>query len=264
VNRALRAAAMGALLLSPVALAACSAGQVAQTATQEQNLGNNADLGDLRLRALELGCPPDLAYAQGDDARLFGTVVNVGDGTDTLTGIESDAFDDVEFSGPIPASEDDGPAACTPETQPSADATDTPATTGPATSGSLTPGPTDNTSGTGTTTGGSAGATSAPQTPAPQTTAAPTTPAVAPDLTVPADGSLVLGSADGSGLVVTLVGLNDELTAGEYIDVTFTFQQAGEITVQVPVGVATAAQERGEPFDFHEEENPEQVGGGSA
>jgi len=258
VNRALRAAAMGALLLSPVALAACSAGQVAQTATQEANLGNNAAIGDVALRALELGCPPELAYARGDDARLFGTVVNTGDAPDTLIGIESDAFDDVRFSGPIPAAEDAGPAACTPETEPSADATDTPATTGPATTGSLTPGPTDSTDATGSTEGSEAVPT------APLPTSAPTPEAVAPDLTVPADDTLVLGSADGSGLVVTLVGLNDALTAGQYVDITFTFQEAGEITVQVPVGVATEEQERGEPFDYHEEENPEQVGGGSA
>src|SRR3712207_9405987 len=37
VNRALRAATMGVLLLSPVALTACSAGQVPQTATQNRD-----------------------------------------------------------------------------------------------------------------------------------------------------------------------------------------------------------------------------------
>src|SRR5688500_6382196 len=37
VNRALRAATMGVLLLPPVALSACSAGQVTQTATQERD-----------------------------------------------------------------------------------------------------------------------------------------------------------------------------------------------------------------------------------
>ena len=255
MNRALRAAAMGALLLSPVALAACSAGQVAQTVTQEQNLGNSADLGELRLRALELACPPELAYAAGDDARLFGTIANNASVDDTLIGIEGDAFDGVSIGAPVPATSETGPQACTPETEPSAEATAPNTQEGPSTSGSLTPGPTEDTTGTGSTTGAS-------QTPSAAPSAAPTT--TVPDLPVPANGTLVLGSADGTGLVVTLVGLNEELTAGQYIDVTFVFEEAGEITVEVPVGVATEETERGEPFDFHEEENPEQRGGGSA
>jgi hypothetical protein len=53
VNRALRAATMGVLLLSPVALSACSAGQVTQTATQERDkVGAMGQVGDLTLRAV--------------------------------------------------------------------------------------------------------------------------------------------------------------------------------------------------------------------
>ena len=37
MNRALRAATMGVLLLGPLALSACSAGQVTQTATQDRD-----------------------------------------------------------------------------------------------------------------------------------------------------------------------------------------------------------------------------------
>ena len=72
MNRAPRAAVLGVLLLSPVALAACSAGQVSQTATQEQNLGNSADVGDLALRGLQLPYPTGGVYESGDDARLVG------------------------------------------------------------------------------------------------------------------------------------------------------------------------------------------------
>ena len=51
MNRALRAATLGVLLLSSVALSACSAGQVTQTATQERDkTGSMAQVGDLTLR----------------------------------------------------------------------------------------------------------------------------------------------------------------------------------------------------------------------
>jgi copper(I)-binding protein len=186
---------MGALLLSPVALGACSAGQVAQTATQEQNLGNQADVGDLNLRALELAYPTGGVYPAGSDARLLGAIVSNSDADDTLVSIEGEDFDSVEVVDP--------------------DAADEAAT-------------------------GAAGSSV--------------------DLTVPANGTLFLG--DGAGPSVTLVGLADEVGVGQYVDVTFTFEQAGDISVQVPVGVATRDLPRGEPFDFHEQEDDEQQGGG--
>ena len=193
MNRALRAAATGVLLLSPVALTACSAGQVAQTATQEQNLGNSTDVGALNLRALELPYPPGGVYRTGDDARLLGAVVSTADGDDTLVSVQSDGFTSVEVVDPNAAT----PAA-------------------PATgSGSLA-------------------------------------------LTVPAGGTLYLGN--GTGPSVTLVGLTKDLTVGQYIDVTFTFQHSGQVSVPVPVGVAARDLPRGEPYDFH----PSEEGGSGA
>ncbi len=196
MNRALRATAMGVLLLSPVALGACSAGQVPQTATQEQNLGNQADVADLQLRALELPYPTGGIYTSGDDARLLGAVASTSDTDDTLTSITGDAFDSVAVVDPNAPS--------------------------------------------GAPAGGSG----------------------ALDLTVPAGGTLFLGN--GTGPSVTLVGLSKELTVGEYVDVTFTFERAGEVTVPVPVGVAGRDLPRGEPFDFHPEEEVEQRGGGAS
>jgi copper(I)-binding protein len=198
VNRALRATAMGVLLLSPVVLGACSAGQVPQTATQEQNLGNQADVADLRLRALELPYPTGGIYASGDDARLLGAIASTSDADDTLVSITGDAFESVEVVDPN----------------------------------------------------------------APSAAAAGTTGTGSLDLTVPGGGALFLGN--GAGPAVTLVGLSEELTVGEYVDVTFTFEQAGEVTVPVPVGVAARDLPRGEPFDFHPEEEVEQRGGGAS
>jgi copper(I)-binding protein len=196
VNRALHAAAIGVLLLSPVALSACSAGQVAQTETQEQNVGNSADVGTLNLRALQLAYPTGGVYPAGSDARLLGAIVSTASSDDTLVSIAGDGFSSVEVVDPNAAASG--------------------ASTG---SGSL-------------------------------------------NLTVPAGGTLFL--SNGTGPAVTLVGLSEELGVAQSLDVTFTFQQAGEVTVAVPVGVATRDLPRGKPYDFHQGAEDALSGGGSA
>ncbi|MCZ2817606.1 copper chaperone PCu(A)C [Modestobacter sp. VKM Ac-2984] len=187
MNRAPRAAVMGVLLLTPIALTACSAGQVTQTSTQEPNVGNQADLEDLQLRALTLPYPTGGQYASGSDARLVGAVSSTGLEGDTLVSIEGDAFDSVEVVDPDAAElAADGSA-----------------------SEDL-------------------------------------------DLTIPPNGVLYLSS--GNGPTVALVDLAETIGAGESIDVTFTFEEAGEVTIPVPVGVPTRDLPRGEGFDFHGEE----------
>jgi copper(I)-binding protein len=103
VNRALRAATVGVLLLSPVALSACSAGQVTQTATQERDkTGGMAQVGELTLRAAELEHPRAGAYEEGDDAELRLAIVNGGQEADTLVAVEGEGFRDVEIVGADP------------------------------------------------------------------------------------------------------------------------------------------------------------------
>jgi copper(I)-binding protein len=196
VNRAPRAAALGVLLLAPLALGACSAGQVTQTATQEQNLGNQADVGPLSLRAVELPYPTGGAYAAGGEARLLAAVASNSATDDTLVSVKGEGFDSVEVVDPT-------------------------ATASPA---------------AGAAAGGSV------------------------DLTVPAGGTLYIGNGDGPS--ITLVGLAEQLGVGQYLDVTFTFQQAGEVSMQVPVAVASRDLPRGDAFDFHEVPDDEQSGGG--
>ncbi|MCZ2836279.1 copper chaperone PCu(A)C [Modestobacter sp. VKM Ac-2985] len=191
MNRAPRAAVMGVLLLTPIGLTACSAGQVTQTSSQEPLAGVQADLEDLQLRALTLPYPTGGQYASGSDARLVGAIASTGIEGDTLVSIEGEAFDSVEVVDPDAAelaadgsaSEDLG-------------------------------------------------------------------------LTIPPDGILYLSS--GGGPTVALVDLAEEIGAGESIDVTFTFEEAGEVTVPVPVGVPTRDLPRGEEFDFHGEEGGEE------
>ena len=178
MNRALRAATMGVLLLSPLALSACSSGQVTQTATQERDkTGAQAQVGEITLRQVQLDYPSGGTYDEGDDADLIVTIVNAGGEPDTLTSVEGEGFADAEIS-------DD-------EIE------------------------------------------------------------LAPDTTV------FVGEDDSS---ISLTDLSESLTTGQTMDLTFTFEEAGEISVPVTVGTPTRSVERGEAFDFHEgEENAGEV-----
>jgi copper(I)-binding protein len=207
VNRALRAATMGVLLLSPVVLSACSAGQVTQTATQERDkVGAMAQAGDLTIRAVRLESPRGGTYDSGDDAELQVAIVNAGDEPDALVGISGEGFGDVEF--------DSGSTATA-----SPSATPTPTATPTATPGSRSSSDTE--------------------------------------IEIPARATIFIGT---DGASVTLTDLEQSLTTGQYLELTFEFEKAGEVTLPVTVATPDEALERGEAFDFHQEEGTEPQG----
>jgi len=195
VNRALRAATVGVLLFSPLALSACSAGQVNQTSSQiRDKVGLTVSVGALELRGAQLAYPTAGRYEPGDDAELQLAIVNDGSEDDALVGIEGTGFSRVRVTG----------------------------------------------TGTQSTTA--------------TTTAAPTTSASgggALDIPIPADSAVFLGE---NAPTVTLVDLAQELTPAQTIELTFTFEQAGEITVPVPVAVPSQNVPQTSSFNFHEEE----------
>ncbi|WP_448621314.1 hypothetical protein [Geodermatophilus sp. URMC 65] len=247
MNRALRAATMGVLLLSPIALTACSAGQVPQTATQNRDkVGPEAAVGDITLRAISLAYPQDGLYAEGDDAELQMAIVNSDTEADTLVGIEGEAFDGVVVSGQATASAvPSSPAAATTPA--------TPSTPGAAPSTPTTPGATPSTP---TTPGATPSAPTTPgATPVPGTVPTSSAPAAAStqvQIPIPAGSTVFLGGAGGP--TVELADLSEELTSGQRVEVTLTFQRAGEVTVPAVVATPDRALPRGEPFDFHHEE----------
>lgn len=56
------------------------------------------------------------------------------------------------------------------------------------------------------------------------------------------------------GSVLELTDLAEDLRASVQVDVTFVFEKAGEVTVQVPVAVPLEYVEAdAEPYDFHQE-----------
>jgi copper(I)-binding protein len=208
VNRALRAATAGVLLLSPLALAACSAGQVTQTATQERDkVGAMAQVGDITVRAVELESPRGSSYEAGDDAELMLAIVNAGQEDDTLVEIDGEGFGDVEIQ-----------SSGSPETG--------------ANSGSSTGTGGTTTTGTGTTGTGTTGSGS-------------------DQIEIPTDTTVFV---DGDASSITLTDLDEPLTVGQYLELTLTFENAGELTLEVTVANPEEEQERGEAFDFHHEE----------
>jgi copper(I)-binding protein len=212
VNRALRAATVGVLLLSPVALSACSAGQVTQTATQERDkVGAMAHVGDITVRAAELEHPRGGAYESGDDAELRLVIVNGGQEADTLVGIDGEGFGGVEF-------------------EVAGTGTSSPAATGTAPAPGTTPAP-----GTAPATGSGS--------------------ASADEIEIPADTTLFV---DGDAATITLTGLDESLTVGQYLELILTFENAGEVTLPVTVANPDETLERGEAFDFHQEEGTEE------
>ncbi|MGY1653149.1 hypothetical protein [Geodermatophilus sp. SYSU D01119] len=229
MNRAKRAAVLGALVVTPVALGACSAGQVSQTGTQDRDkVGPQAQVEDILLRQVLLDAPEGGTYEEGDDATLVLTIVNASNEADTLTGIEGEGFSGLRVAGTGPTPSPSSPAGDQP--------TGTPA---PGTTGA-TPG-------------------AVPSVPAAPTSAAPTASSRV-DLEIPADTALYIGR--GGDATITLQDLEQPLTTGQYLPLTLTFEQAGEIQVQVMVAAPGEVVERGEPFDFHqgeagEAENPE-------
>jgi len=196
VTRALRAALVGVALFSPVALSACSAGQVTQTATQERDkVGAMAQVGDITLRQVELAYPRSGSYDAGDDAELTMAVVNTGEEADTLVSVEGEGFSSAEITGSSAEVNTAG----------------TPAGSTPVASAS------DGIE-------------------------------IAPDTTV------FVGSGD---LSVTLTDLDEALTVGQQIALVLTFENAGEVEISATVSTPGREEERGEPFDFQEEEGGE-------
>jgi copper(I)-binding protein len=187
VNRALRAATMGALLLSPLALGACSAGQVTQTATQERDkAGPQAEVANITLRSVVLEYPTGGRYDEGDDVDLRAAIINTSDEADTLVSIEGEGFEGVRAIG-------------------------------------------GDTSAVSNSSGFSSEL----------------------NIEIPRDETVFLG---GDGPTILLENLSEGLTAGQGVELTMTFEQAGEVTLRAPVANPEEEVERGEAFDYHHEE----------
>lgn len=212
--RSARPLARPALLLvaaaSAVALVSgCSAGQITQTATKEPSVpGVNVDVGTIGIRNAIVIYPPTGAWDVGATVPLQMRLVNTGSEADTLARYAVDP----EFAESVEL--DTAPAS--PSGTPS-----------PSGSGHASPSGSTSPSGTATP---SAPATSVTPSATPTGSAAPgqqgRTVAVPPATVV---------ALDPSGQHLALVKLKKKLFTGDEVEVTLTFEKAGEVTLTLPV-----------------------------
>jgi len=117
---------------------------------------------------------------------------------------------------------------------------------------------------TGAASGTSTASGSAASTTTPPAEATTSTGARALDIAIPAGSSVFLGQ---NAPTVTLVSLGQELTPAQTIDLTFTFEKAGDVTVAVPVGSPATNVPQTSTFNFHvpteADVSGNRVGGGS-
>lgn len=221
-----RAVLVALVAVGGVTLAGCGAGQQAQTAEQRPTIdGTNAQAGSLALRGIAIQYPEGGVHVQGSDARLRLVLVNEGRQPDALVEVRTDAAEDVTFA---PAGQPGEGTAASPTPEPTATATPSATASGATASGSP--------SGTATASGeASASATGSPTTGAP--TASPTEEATEEATSRVEIPPAALVSFRDTGAEITLVGLTRALRAAEVVPITFVFENAGEVTVDVSVAV---------------------------
>jgi copper(I)-binding protein len=202
-----------------LALAGCGAGQITQTSTQVSGVeGGSANVGQIAVRDAQFAFAGDgntaAIYPSGGTAPLSMTVVNTGALPDRLMTAASPVAGSVSIVGDPTVSGgtkllvNGQPAAATA----SATAGATPAATASATA--------------------AAGASRKP-TPAPTPQASSTSAALPSEAAGANTGPTPEGTTSAQ---VVLTGLKQDLQAGQSYPVELTFQRAGAVTVQVPVG----------------------------
>jgi hypothetical protein len=268
VNRALRAATVGVLLLSPVALSACSSGQVTQTATQDRDkTGAMGEIGSITLRAVRLVYPADGSYQPGEDAPLELVIANGDTTDDRLVSISGNGFRGVVFGQAVPAPGQTTPPGASGETPGANPSAGTQLGTALPTLPSAGSSASSSAPRSSSAAPGSAGRTSGPAattTPPSSSPAASSTPqaSTSVDVPLPAGQNLLVGIRGGQPC--TLVGLTQQVSAAGSLPVTFRFERAGEITVDAIVANPGTVLPTPSPFDFGgDSSNPNDVAGGA-
>lgn len=222
-----------------LALAGCAAGQEAQTAEQLPTVdGQNTVLGPLALRDVALEYPEAGIYRQGSNARLEMVVANSSGDDDALLEVRTDAARQVRIFEAV----EGGAGSATP-TPPegTAEPSSTPTGTASGTpTGTSEPESPSASAGTGAPSESPVTEPSSSESPVPSpdaTGSAGVTPSAGTDtlsrVPVPSNG-LVRFREDGP--TIQLVGLTRQLRSGERLNVTFVFENAGQVTLGITVG----------------------------
>ena len=211
-------AVIGALVVCVLVLSGCAAGKKAPTSEETPAIdGTNASIGSLLLREVAIAAPTDgPSYAQGANANLQLVIVNNGTTADSLTGVTTSAAGSVSVA-PMSASASASPSAS--DSSPTSSASASSSSSAPSS-------PT------------SCAFSSAPA------SSAPPAPANLPAQLCP--GSSVSFGVGAGPNVLVLNGLTAQLFPAAVVAITFQFQNAGSVTVQVPVQLTQNASPGGQ------------------
>lgn len=195
-------------LCAALLMTACTTGQQAQTSHEVPAIdATSGAIGAIQLRNVSIRTPPQPSYSSGAEAALQLVIVNTGHGADALSGVSSPATSGYRVF--TTAAEAD--AAASPSGSGSASASG---------SGSPSSSPSSNAS-------ASPPASAAPQAP----------------LDIPAGVSRSLSILDTDAVLV--ITLTKTLFTGATIPITFTFADAGSVTLAVPVQISDNASRPG-------------------
>ncbi len=202
----------GVATVGVIALAGCSAGQVAETAlldTPIAGVNANAPDGSVFVRNVQIDYTGTEGYKKGDNAPLELSLFNQSE-KDVTVSITSTPVDQPQVVSAAQVGFVSAPApAASGEALPS----------GVPSSGAPSAGP-------------SAGASAVPSLPA----AEPTPTVTAAQITIKALGSAVFKPTDAKKLQV--IQLSDDLKPGEQVNLVFHFSTGGpDLTIQAPVAV---------------------------
>jgi len=205
-------------LVTALAVAGCSAGQNTQTDSVEPAVnGSQGQVGPIAIRNAQIAYPHDGTYSAGASAPLILTIVNTGSKADELVEVTSEVAGNVTITGD---------RALRPGR-----ATDvgTPGAVGGAPSSSAS-----TTTVTTTTTVTSTTGVSAP--PSAPPSSRPSGPPSASSSTRPTAEPVEIGKA-----TIVLSGLSTTLSPGMSYSVTFSFRDAGSITLELPIATPLSA-----------------------
>jgi copper(I)-binding protein len=214
----------------------CSAGQITQTDTQVAAVdGASGNAGPIAVRNVMLAFPPDgNRYHEGDDVPLTFVIANTGENTDKLLSIKSEAADgEAEVVGgkDIPSryalqAEYDPSKAPTKTSAPSSSSSAPSSTGTPSSSVSPTSGAPSSSSvapTSGSVSPSSSGSVSSSSgKPSGSSSAYPSASAIPNDLEV-------------LHVRCTLKKIKRDIVAAQTVKVTFVFEKAGSVTLEVPI-----------------------------
>jgi len=216
----------------------CSAGQITQTDTQVAAVdGASGNAGPIAVRNVMLAFPPDgNRYHDGDDVPMTFVIANTGENADKLLSIKSEASDgEAEVVGgkDIPSryalqAEYDPSKAPTKTSSPSSSSaapssTGTPSSSVSPTSGAPSSSSVAPTSGS-VTPSSSGSASPSSGSPSGSSSAKPTSSSAA----IPSDLEVL-------HVRCTLKKIKRDIVAAQTVKVTFVFEKAGSVTLEVPI-----------------------------